>query len=130
MPKTTQPYAQHKFLSKEFFANILKKQQCDKGIEVTNLKLEPGLTKGENYASDIIRVTVEYTAGSNNQRCQKYIVKAGLADSNMQDMLEEYDVFHREIVVYDKILPVVHSLMLSIEDKTKLAPRSVKFFMP
>lgn len=122
-------YKQHKFLTKEFFENILQKHHSDVSIQVTGIKVEAALGKGENYASDIIRAQVEYKTGlSGDHRMQQYIVKASLADSNMQDMLEEYDVFHREIVVYDKILPYVESLLLSINDKTKLAPRYVCFF--
>uniref|UniRef100_A0A336KL31 CSON009900 protein n=1 Tax=Culicoides sonorensis TaxID=179676 RepID=A0A336KL31_CULSO len=106
----------------EFFENVLRKQHCDQSITVTNITLEAALGKGENYASDIIRAKIQFKAGLENTRSAQYIVKAGMADTSMQDMLEEYDVFHREIVVYDKILPVVESLLLSIKDKTKLAP--------
>lgn len=117
---------QHKYLNKEFFEKILQKQHSDVSIKVTNVFLEPALGKGENYASDIIRARIDFKTGT-DQRNQQYIVKASLADSDMQDMLEEYDVFHREIIVYDKILPVVDSLLLSINDKTKLAPRYITY---
>lgn len=121
---TVTEFKQHKYLNTEFFEKILQKHHSDVSIKVTHIKLEAALGKGENYASDIIRAQIRYMTGLNQDgKMQQYIVKASLADSDMQDMLEEYDVFHREIVVYEKILPVVESLLLSINVKTKLAPR-------
>ena len=37
-------------------------------------------------------------------------------------MLDEYDIFKREIVVYRNILPKVQQLLLSAGDKSKLGP--------
>lgn len=116
-------FTQHSFLNKTFFENVLQKKHNDPGLVVDSFELKPALGKGENYSSDIIRAVINFTTGISDQHSEQFILKVGLSNSNMSDMLEKYDVFHREIVVYDQILPVIQSLLLSINDKTKLAPR-------
>lgn len=113
----------HEFLTKEFFESVLQKKYSNTLLQVLDFNLKAAIGKGENYSSDIIRATVRYDTGGNEQRNEQLILKVGLTDSNMSDLLEEFDIFHREIIVYRDILPVVKSLLLSINDKTKLAPR-------
>lgn len=55
-------------------------------------------------------------------RTQSYIVKSSLVSEGMADMLEEYDVFHREIAVYDNVMPRVEQMLASIGYAKKLAP--------
>lgn len=116
-------FAQHNFLDKEFFQKVLQKKHLDNGLEVDTFELKAALGKGENYSSDIIRAVVHYTTGVKDRHSEQFILKVGLSNEDMSDMLEKYDIFHREIVFYEQILPVIQSLLLSIGDKTRLAPR-------
>lgn len=116
-------FPQHKFLNNQFFTGVLRAKHSDAGIVVDAIELKPALGKGENYSSDIIRAKIHYTTGINDQHSEQFILKVGLSNGEMSDMLEKYDIFQREIVVYEKILPIIQSLLLSIKDKTKLAPR-------
>lgn len=54
---------------------------------------------------------------------QSYIVKSSLVSEGMAEMLEEYDVFHREIGVYKNVMPKVEQLLASIGYTKKLAPQ-------
>lgn len=121
----SEPFTQHKFLNAKFFQNVLRRKHCDAGLVVDKIDLKPALGKGENYSSDIIRSVIHYSTSIGEQHHEQFILKVGLSEDGMSDMLEQYDIFHREIIVYDKILPVVKSLLLSIKDKTKLAPKWV-----
>lgn len=40
----------------------------------------------------------------------------------MQDLLEDFDIFKREIAVYELIMPEIDYLKMSVKDVTKLVP--------
>ncbi|XP_001648774.2 uncharacterized protein LOC5564428 [Aedes aegypti] len=110
------------YITKEYLEDVLRKDQCESSIRVKDFSVKLALGKGENYSSDILRVKVNYVTGSNNHRTQSYIVKSSLVSEGMADMLEEYDVFHREIAVYDNVMPRVEQMLTSIGYTKKLAP--------
>ncbi|XP_039429594.1 uncharacterized protein LOC120413009 [Culex pipiens pallens] len=112
------------YLTKEYLEGILRSDQCEGSITVKDFEVVPALGKGENYSSDILRVKVNYVTGSSNHRTQSYIVKSSLASEGMAEMLEEYDVFHREIGVYKNVMPKVEQLLASIGYTKKLAPQA------
>lgn len=116
------PFPQHNFITEQFFEDILKNQYPNDLIKVENLDLMAPLAKGENFSSDIIRATISYKKNENALNTVSYIVKAVVSDEHAE-ILDKYDVFHREIMFYRKVLPVVESLLLSIGDKTKIAPK-------
>lgn len=120
------PFPQHKFITESFFQEILQKQYSNDSIQVEKLKLEAALAKGENFSSDIIRVEVEFRLNDNAvKKSANYILKVGHSNDSTQELLDEFDVFHREIVAYRDILPAVDRLLLSVGDNTKLAPKYV-----
>ena len=51
-----------------------------------------------------------------------FIIKAGLGNAEMQDQLDNFDIFKREIAVYQLIMPEIDHLQKSFKDCTKLAP--------
>ncbi|XP_055544366.1 uncharacterized protein LOC129729654 [Wyeomyia smithii] len=112
----------YSFITKEYLEGILQKEQCESVVSVKEFTVVPALGKGENYSSDILRVKINYVTGSNNHRTQTYIVKSSLATEGMADLLEQYDVFHREIAVYRNVMPRVERMLATIGYRSKLAP--------
>uniref|UniRef100_A0A8W7PPC6 CHK kinase-like domain-containing protein n=1 Tax=Anopheles coluzzii TaxID=1518534 RepID=A0A8W7PPC6_ANOCL len=110
------------FITRDYLQGILRREQCESAITVESFKVVAPLAKGENYSSDILRVTVNYTTGSHNHRTQTYIIKVSFARDEDADLLDAYDVFKREIAVYDVVMPKVEQLLSSIGYSKRLAP--------
>jgi len=56
---------------------------------------------------------------------QSYIIKTGLENAEMADILEKYDIFYREVIVFGDILPKIEDLLYAESDDTKFAPMYV-----
>ncbi|XP_058448690.1 uncharacterized protein LOC131428663 [Malaya genurostris] len=112
----------YSYITREYLEDVLRKEQCESAINVKDFSVVMALAKGENYSSDILRVKVNYVTGSNNHRTQTYIIKSQVITEGMADILEEYDVFHREIAVYNNVMPKVEQILAEIGYTNKLAP--------
>ena len=49
-----------KIVDEKFCEKILRKSENDSNIEVSNVLIRTATNKGDNYMSDMFRVTVEY----------------------------------------------------------------------
>lgn len=58
----------------KFCEDILKNSENDNSIKVTDVIVRPATQKGDNYTSDMFRVTVEYSCSSRIEREKKSII--------------------------------------------------------
>jgi len=58
-----------------FVEKILRKSENDNSIQVIDIFSKPATVKGDNYTSDMIRITVEYSRGSKIKEKKSIIVK-------------------------------------------------------
>ena len=58
-----------------FMEKILRKSENDDSIQVIDIVSKPATNKGDNYTSDIIRITVEYSRGPKIKEKKSIIVK-------------------------------------------------------
>lgn len=68
-------------IGKEFFQRIIRRDQNDDTIDVVGYTIKAALGQGENYASQMLRVRVEYSRGDKNTATAEHlslIVKAAL----------------------------------------------------
>ncbi|XP_031371060.1 uncharacterized protein LOC116186810 isoform X2 [Apis dorsata] len=59
------------WLNNEFVQRVLQYNEYDTSINVTNISVKPATSKGDNYASDMYRVTVKYTQKEGKTRVNK-----------------------------------------------------------
>lgn len=59
------------WLNQCFVENILRKSEDDNSIQVINIFSKPATTKGDNYTSDMIRITAEYSRDQNSYRIKE-----------------------------------------------------------
>lgn len=113
------------WLDNEFFAKIIENENPTETITVTNVHIKPALNHGENYASQMIRATVQYYINNNLDDVQdiRFVIKALVINEAMARMTKEFRVFDREVTVYQHIMPEVERLLVSIGDNTKLSPK-------
>lgn len=118
------------WISINLFHRILQKEHPTFTVTITNYHLKPALKPGENYASQMIRAKVTFTKQEKNasmkiiENCEKsFIIKAIIRNEVVQELLEEINVFEKEIIVYEHILPAAEKMLLSFGDCAKLAPK-------
>jgi len=58
-----------------FMGKILRKSENDDSIQVTHIVSKPATSKGDNYTSDMIRITVEYSRDSKIKEKKSIIIK-------------------------------------------------------
>ncbi|XP_011705742.1 PREDICTED: uncharacterized protein LOC105460945 [Wasmannia auropunctata] len=49
------------WLNLRFVEKILRKSESDNSIQIIDIFSKPAMSKGDNYSSDIIRITVEFS---------------------------------------------------------------------
>lgn len=115
------------WISNEFFENILRREHQDSSIVVKDYILKPAIGKGENYASQMLRVRVNFSSVNNPTVDNiSLIVKAALISNvDMAAMTAEIGVFRKEIIAFQKIIPEVEKLLRSIGDYSRLSARYV-----
>ncbi|XP_073823769.1 uncharacterized protein [Musca autumnalis] len=109
------------WLSKDYFESCLRSYYKDDSIKLLKLHAKPALGKGENYGGVLTRVKAEY---KNSQGCLKkggYIVKTSFeGDELARKTMEPYDIFNREIEIYEDVLPKLKALLQEIGDDEQI----------
>uniref|UniRef100_A0A1L8DYI8 Putative ecdysteroid kinase n=1 Tax=Nyssomyia neivai TaxID=330878 RepID=A0A1L8DYI8_9DIPT len=112
------------FLNEEFFLDVLRGVENDRGLTITNFKMIPGTKPGDHFASIMFKAIISYTSRGKVVLDRSLVVKTMPVEEGMKkEMFEEMPVFDREIDMYTKILPEMGRLMQSIGDHEELAPR-------
>lgn len=115
------------WISNAFFERILRREHHDSSIVVKNYTLKAALGKGENYISQMLRVRVNYSSIKDPSVDHiSLIVKAAVTNNaELAAIAAELDVFRKEIIVYQKIIPNVEKLLRSIGDYSRLSAKYV-----
>ncbi|XP_024879410.1 uncharacterized protein LOC112459515 [Temnothorax curvispinosus] len=98
-----------------FVEKILRKSEGDNSIQVIDIFSKPATAKGDNYTSDMIRVTAEFSrdqGGSKITEKKSIIVKISpLVEGIRQDMIELSGMFHTEISMMSDTLDKMNKLL-------------------
>lgn len=124
--ETTDPFtANYPWISNAFFERILRREHQDNTIVVKDYTLEPAVGKGENFASQMLRVHVNYSSKNDPSADQiSLIVKAVItSNAELAAIAAELEVFHKEIATYQQIIPRVEKLLRSIGDNSRLSAK-------
>lgn len=107
--------SEYPWLNEALFERILQREWANGNIRVIDLVVKSALGKGENYTSQMLRVRVNCQDGLRT-RSAAFIVKAPL-NNGMNDVIAELGLFRKEIENYEKVLPAVQAILLSIGDE-------------
>lgn len=129
MSLTTKDFQnQYNWIDNDLFQRILKKEHEPCTVQVLNYDLKLALKPGENYASQMIRARVYFTkqdpsSGASEKGEISFIIKAIIRNDVVQELMDEMNVFEKEIIIYEYVLPAVERLLLNIGESGKLAPK-------
>lgn len=116
------------WISKEFFERIIRRDQIDDTIVVAGYTIKAALGQGENYASQMLRVRVEYSRGEKIPATEhlSLIIKATLTNNaKLEEMVSDLGAFKKEIIAFQKLIPEVERRLRAIGDETRLAAKCV-----
>lgn len=105
--------------------NLVRRSREDNGIKLKTFTVQAAIGKAENFCSNIVRISATYVLNSESQfeQTQNFIVKSSIEVGDFNSLNVEVAYFPKEIAIYDEILPAMETLLLSIGDKTQIAPR-------
>lgn len=110
------------WLNTELFTRIVKKVFPDNVIRVQKYIVKSALAKGENFTSQMLRATVTYLVDENDTAQEiRFIIKAALSDLKVRDILDDMNLFGKEIANFQYILPEVYKLLESAGDYTRMS---------
>lgn len=124
--ETTNKFAEHyPWISNAFFEQILRREHQDNSIVVKDYTLKAALGKGENYISQMLRVRVNYSSIIDPfvDHISLIVKAAVINNAEMSAIAAELDVFRKEIIVYQQIIPNVEKLLRSIGDYSRLSAK-------
>ncbi|XP_017017461.1 uncharacterized protein [Drosophila kikkawai] len=101
------------WLTEEYVEKKLRAYFKDESLNVEQLEIKPAIGNGENYASVMTRINVEYTTKDSQERQPAtFLLKSTLADKDpSSNLFSEYGVYTREMDMYQQILPHMAELV-------------------
>ncbi|XP_037922255.1 uncharacterized protein LOC119658712 isoform X1 [Hermetia illucens] len=102
--------------------NAYEKQE----VEILKYEVESATKKGENFASSLSRLRMQYCLGQNGHtKTLTTIVKSRLGGEVLAEIESEFSIFDRESQVYKIILGECEDMLKSIGDDTHFGPRAI-----
>ncbi|XP_017481489.1 PREDICTED: uncharacterized protein LOC108370629 [Rhagoletis zephyria] len=109
------------WLTTDYLEPILRKYKQDEGLTITQLDIKPATAKGDNYASVMTRIGVDFLLSNKEVEHGSYIVKTSHeGDPVTSSIMSKYDIYKTEMLMYERILPKLMELLRQIGDKDKL----------
>ncbi|XP_075145286.1 uncharacterized protein LOC142220182 [Haematobia irritans] len=111
------------WLTQNYIEEVLKLYHKDLALKITQISIRPALAKGENYGGVLTKIRVNYNWGNNGSIAteKSLLVKSCYEDNKFAlEKMEPYDIFNREISIYDRVLPKLNRLLEEIQDEDKL----------
>lgn len=111
------------WITGEFLEQLLTAEDGSGGLEVKVVKYSVGAAtkKGDNYASEMYRAEIEYEVDGDQRNCTR-ILKVIPSGDIQRKVMEQNNIFPREIAVYRDILPRISELLKSIGDEVQISP--------
>lgn len=116
------------WLTKEYIEDKLQNLYEDINLKVKNFLIKSAAGKGENFASIMTRIQVDFTTDANKDTVQtgSYIVKLSFEkDEYCASVMNQYKVFEHEMKIYEKILPKLSALLGEINDNEKIFANTI-----
>lgn len=117
------------WLTDSYLEDVLRKYLKDDNIKITNVAIKPATSNGENYASVMSRINVEFQQEKFNSKPQEltFIMKYSYeSDPFVANIMSGYDIYNTEMKMYEKILPQLADILQEIGDNEQLFAKTLK----
>lgn len=118
------------WLNQDYIEDAIRFKFEDNSITILKYEAVPATSKGDNYASVMIRIRVEYMSNTCNEpRKASYILKTSfqqLPNPLPNDALVSCGVYRREMLMYEAIFPQFKDILLTIGYSEDLVADAIK----
>lgn len=111
------------WITNTYLEKILQKCENDPNLKVKGFEAAPATAKGNHYASVMLRVKVLYKQHEKDLS-KSLIIKTIHSDASSAKILEEHGTHHKEMTIYDRIIPQFQGMLKSIGDHDQLCPKT------
>ncbi|XP_054081386.1 uncharacterized protein LOC105208420 isoform X2 [Zeugodacus cucurbitae] len=109
------------WLTKDYLEHCLREHYKDEKLKILRWDVRPALGKGENYGGVLTRILAEYQTYLGTIVPGHYVVKTSFeTDEFSRKLMEPYDIFNREMSIYQNVLPRLNALLRGIGDQEKI----------
>ncbi|KAH8414016.1 hypothetical protein KR222_001938 [Zaprionus bogoriensis] len=115
------------WLTVAYVENILRTYKKDAGLTISDLVIKPATAKGDNYASIMTRIKVDFVrSGAQAPETEFFIVKTTYEnDPFISGVFAGYEASQTEMVMYDRILPKLSAILDGTELSEKLFAKTL-----
>lgn len=100
------------WLTHDYVEQKLRVYLRDEKVQLTKLHLKPATANGENYASVMTRINLEYTDKNLQDRRSTFLIKTTFASKDPAAyILEPYGIYVREMNMYEEVLPKLTKIL-------------------
>ncbi|KAH8359983.1 hypothetical protein KR093_009932, partial [Drosophila rubida] len=116
------------WLTHDYIERALSSYYKDSNLCVLKLEVNPALGPGENYGGVLTRARVQFKLSQKPEETlkQNLIVKTAIEDDELtKELMEPYDIFNREMTLYEEVLPKLTELLKETDAFEPLFPTAV-----
>lgn len=110
-------------LGTDFFRTALQQYLKNNDVHILTHSVEPACAKGENFASAVYRATINFQLEASKTEAISLILKVNSNDETVNEVLEEFQTFDRELTTYKEILFECDRLLSDIGDTLDFSPK-------
>ncbi|XP_014093940.2 uncharacterized protein [Bactrocera oleae] len=101
-----------KWLTAELFENVLN-EYIPKFRKITRFEAKPALAAGENYATVMLRIHIDFELTDTLTDSISLMMKLPQENKILQDMMRKHNIFEIEYKMYHEVLPEFKKMYLS-----------------
>ncbi|BFF89761.1 uncharacterized protein DMAD_08440 [Drosophila madeirensis] len=116
------------WLTHDYLEHALRSYYKDEQLKIVQLQINPALGPGENYGGVLTRARIQFTLSKSpaEEQLQNLIVKTAIDDDEFsQELQAPYDIFNREMNIYENVLPKLNDLLQEMGDTEPLFPTAI-----
>lgn len=115
------------WMDQSFFEKVIRQMENDPEAEVKSFNIRAGTTPGENFSSSLYRGVITYSSKFTEAETKviSVIIKTEIIETlpGLTEFLKDSPLFRNEIEMYDRVLPSVQELWLSVNNSETLSPK-------
>ncbi|XP_017855662.1 PREDICTED: uncharacterized protein LOC108608683 [Drosophila arizonae] len=116
------------WLTHDYIRHALRVHYEDAELKIVQLDVNPALGPGENYGGVLTRARVRFTLSQQpaEELLQNLIVKTSIDDDELsKELMAPYDIYNREMNIYEQVLPKLNELLKEIDEFEPLFPTAI-----
>uniref|UniRef100_A0A1Y9IV82 CHK domain-containing protein n=1 Tax=Anopheles minimus TaxID=112268 RepID=A0A1Y9IV82_9DIPT len=112
--------ANYEWINNELLARLLVERHGTSFRRLVSYEINFATKKGDNYASEMYRVSLHYDIGVSVR--QNIILKVMPSGELQQQVMQENNIYQREIMIYGRIINKIYQHLRSIGDVSIISP--------